>query len=617
MSGRRARLGAAAIALGALAAPAAAHAALAAPVTIDGPGAVVALDGVALAQDGSGAVVYRKDAGAAAHVFVSLESSGAWAAPVQLDAAIAAGASASAVAVAAGGRVAAVWIAGGTLYGAVHAAGSSGFTAPQQIAAASGRPALGMSPSGTAYVAFAAPAAGGASDVDVARLDRSSTSFAALDAPMTAAPVTLADAGGPSIAVSADATAVVAWAQQQPDGSTHVLVRRASAAGPSPVTDDATVTTLDGTMGGDADSPAVGVAWDSSDAWVAFRESFGATSRVVVTELLGDELRTPAFADSLGAGGTPPASALAPSLAVNGNDAGLLASELSPDDSVSVAALGSPAAPSAWTPGAVANPAPDGVSPAPVAALSSDGDGAVAYAPSAGALAAELFVDGGPTGSLTLSDAALGGVDVADGVCAAADDAGDLVLGYVAGAAGALSLVVQPIVAAPGAPRATGTQLWTAQRRPVLRWQPSSDSWAPPRYTVYLDGSVVATTSATSYATPAALPDGRHSWKVVASDALGQEASSTTRRLLIDAARPSVLLRIAGPRTAGQPLGFTVSTGAPSGLRSVSIGYGDGTSAAAARSTHAYAHAGSYVVSVTLTDRAGVSAVARRVVAVS
>ncbi|HZL54067.1 MAG TPA: hypothetical protein VFC22_00420, partial [Solirubrobacteraceae bacterium] len=67
--GRVARLCLAVSGLLALA-PAAARAALGAPATIDGPSAaIVALDGVALAPDGSGALVYRKLAGGAAHVF--------------------------------------------------------------------------------------------------------------------------------------------------------------------------------------------------------------------------------------------------------------------------------------------------------------------------------------------------------------------------------------------------------------------------------------------------------------------------------------------------------------------------------------------------------------------
>jgi hypothetical protein len=593
-----------------LAAAPAAAATVAPAVTIDGPSAaIVSLDGLALAQDGSGAVVYRKLVAGVPHLFAALEHAGAWGAPAQLDATLPGGASTSAVAVSNGGRVAVVWTSGGMLYGEVHPAGASGFGAPQAIAAASGTPALGMGVSGTAYVAFVAPA-GTASNIDLARLDRSSTSFTLLSAALTPAPVTLASAGGPAIAVSADATAVVAWAALQGDGSTHVFVRRASAAGPSPVIDDATVATLGGVTGGSADSPAVGVAYDSSSAWVAFRETFGAVTRVVVTKLLGDELRIPAFADALGPAAAT-SSALAPSLAINGNGAGLLASELSPAGSLVVAALGTPGGSHGWTPGSVVNSTPASVLPSPLAALSARGKGVVVYTPSAGALDAELFARGVSSAPVALSNATLGPVVAADGLAAGADDNGDLAVGFVAGSPTALSVLVEPIVVAPGAPRATGTQRWSAERRPVLHWQASSGSWTPLNYAVYLDGTRVATTASTRYAVPADLADGRHSWRVVATDSLGQRVPSETRRLLVDAAPPVVRLRVAGKRSVGAPVSFTVNATALSGVRRISLDYGDGHTAGAASATHVYASAGHYTVVVTVTDGARVSAVLR------
>ena len=615
MNRRRARLGAIVVANALAAAPAAA-ATVAPPVTIDGPSAaIVSLDGLALAQDGGGALVYRKLAGGVPHVFAALEHAGVWGAPEQLDSTLAGGASASAVAVSNGGRVAVVWISGGTLYGEVQPAGAVGFSAPQAIAAASGTPALAMGVSGTAYVAFVAPA-GTASNVDVARLDRSSTSFALLSGALNTAPITLASAGGPTIAVSADATAVVAWAQLQADGSTHVFVRRASVAGPSPVLDDATVATLGGVAGGSADSPAVGVAYDSSSAWVAFRETFGAFTRVVVTKLLGDELRTPVFADSLGPAAAT-SSALAPSLAINGNGAGLLASESSPADSLVVAALGTAGGPPGWTPGAIVNGTPDSVAPSPLAALSASGKGVVVYTPSAGALDAALFARGVSSAPLALSSTTTGPAVAADGLAAAADDRGDLAVGFIAGSPTALSVLVEPIVRPPGAPRATGTQRWTAKRRPVLRWQASSDSWTPPTYTVYLDGRQVATTASTSYALPADLRDGRHSWRVVAIDSLGQHAPSMTRRLLVDAARPLVRLQVAGKRSAGATVSFTVDATALSGVRRVSLDYGDGHAGSGPSTTHVYASVGHYSVVVTVTDGAHVSELLRVRVTIS
>jgi len=599
------RRGRAALVCAALLAPVASASAasvVAPPVVIDGPStAIVSAGGVALAADGSGAVVYTKQAGGVPHLFVSLETTGAWAPPAQVDGGVAGGASVPAVAAADGGRVAVVWVSGGMLYGAVHGAGTTAFTAPQAIAPASGTPALGMGTSGTAYVAFPSAAE---NEIDIARLDRTATTFAVLAGPLSATPVTLA--GAPVIAVAADATAIVAWTQAMADGSTHVFERRASAAGPSPVLNDLTLPTIDGLAGGSADSPQVGVAFDSSNGAAAFRETFGGISRIVVEQILGDEPRPAALADGLGA--TPGSqSAAAPSMAFNGNAQGLLASALAPSDQLVVSARGTPAAPFAWTGGSVVNATANTVSPSPVAALSQDGRGLVAYAPSGGNLAAELFADGAGTGPFPLADAAVGPVVAGGGLAASGDGYGDLAVAFLAGTSGSNAVVVDPVVAAPGAPRATGTQLWTANAHPTLTWRPSEEHWAPVTYAVSIDGHQVASTTQTSYA-PAALPDGRHRWQVVASDPYGQSAASPVRRLLIDAAPPVVSLSLRGHHRRGAELTFSVTTAAISGIRTVAIDYGDGQTASAARSTHAYAKAGRYTVSATVTDRAGVSA---------
>ena len=577
---------------------------VAGPVVIDGPStAVQSVGGVALAGDGGGAVAYTKLVGAVPHVFASLETVGAWAPAAQVDLGVAGAASAPAIADADGGRVAVVWVSGGMLYGAVHAAGATAFTAPQAIAPASGAPALGMGVSGTAYVAYASAAA---AEVDIARLDRSATSFAVLAGPLSATPVTLA--GAPVIAVAADASAIVAWTQTMAGGSTDVFERRASAAGPSPVLNDLTVPTQAGVVGGPADSPQVGVAYDSSNGWVAFRETLGGVSRGVVLQILGDEPRPAAYADSLGS--APRAlSAAAPSMAFNGNAQGLLASALAPSDQLVVAAHGTPASPFAWTAGAVVNATPNTVAPAPLAALSQDGRGLVAYAPAAGSLAAELFDGGAGTGPFPLADAAVGPVVPAGGLAASGDAFGDVAVAFLAGSAGSNAVIVDPVVAAPGIPRATGTQLWTANAHPTLAWQPAAEHWAPVTYAVQLDGKQVATTTQTSYATT--LPDGRHSWQVVANDPYGQRTASQTRRLLIDAAAPVVALSLRGHHRRRAQLTFTVTSTAISGIRTVAVSYGDGGSASLARSTHAYAKAGRYTVSATVTDRAGVSGTVR------
>src|SRR6185312_15415176 len=57
------------------------------PVTLDGPSAAIAsVAGVALARDGSGAVLYTKLVDGVAHLFAALETRGSWGTPVAVDA---------------------------------------------------------------------------------------------------------------------------------------------------------------------------------------------------------------------------------------------------------------------------------------------------------------------------------------------------------------------------------------------------------------------------------------------------------------------------------------------------------------------------------------------------
>ena len=149
----------------------------------------------------------------------------------------------------------------------------------------------------------------------------------------------------------------------------------------------------------------------------------------------------------------------------------------------------------------------------------------------------------------------------------------------------------------------------------VATWQPSAEHWAPVSYAVSIDGHQVATTTQTSYAR-AALPDGRHSWQVVASDPYGQSATSTVRRLLIDTAPPGVALSLRGHHRKDSQLTFSVTTTAISGIRKVTVDYGDGQTSSLARSTHAYAKAGRYTVSATVTDRAGLRGTVREQVTI-
>src|SRR5437588_7004903 len=79
-------------------------------LTIDGPSEdIVGFGGVAMAEDGTGGVVYLKRVDGVAHVFVSRYLGGQWLPPVRVDTEEAFGASWPRIGAAEGGQLVVVW----------------------------------------------------------------------------------------------------------------------------------------------------------------------------------------------------------------------------------------------------------------------------------------------------------------------------------------------------------------------------------------------------------------------------------------------------------------------------------------------------------------------------
>ncbi|MGA2471287.1 MAG: hypothetical protein ABSG64_11425 [Solirubrobacteraceae bacterium] len=526
------------LALGLLAAPASGEVLVA--HAIDGPNAnIEAVGGVALARDGTGGIVYTELVGGVSHVFVSTLAVGVWSPPTELDPSVTTPDSQPVIAASDGGRLAVVWISGGELFGAVQAGGTTSWTAPQLIAPATDDPAIAMSIHGTAYVAYVAPDAGG-SDIDVARLDLYSTTFVPLAGALNASPAS--DAGGgpdeqPSIAVAADGTGLVAWGETD-SGVTNVWVRRVYQLNESSVSNEASLVTFAGATDGAADSPVVSISDDSNVGWVGFRQTFEvgstAVSRVLVEKLLGDVLQAPVLADSLGVSLPGSGSALAPSLQVNGDGAGLLASELSGTNALAVATLGEPGDPAgSWNAGGLGGGGASSVAPNPVVALSRNGDGLVAFTPTTGVLDGLPYANGKAGPALTLTSPGLGPLQPQDGVAASADGGGATVVGFVQGSPGALAVAVAANVPPPSHPWMNYTEAELRTSKPTLTWGASAESWMPITYQVLIDGKLVGTTPVAKFAVMKALKRGIHTWQVIAIDGLGQKTKSSVLILRI------------------------------------------------------------------------------------
>lgn len=599
--------------------------------TIDGPSPdIVATGNVSLARDGTAGVSYIKQVGGVPHAFASTVSAGgAWSPPQQLDGGVAGSASQVAVAAAAAsgrasmGRVVAVFIDGGQLYAALKDPGQAGFSSPQPLAGGASNASLSISTNGTAYVSFTASGpAGPGADVYLARLDRSSTTFSAYGAPLNFDPSRRAGynaATRSQVATATDGQALVTWAEDNPDGHTHVIARRASLQGLSPAVQDLTLTSLTGQPGGAADSPFVDLRDAADFGWVVFRQTFfpgGAPeSRTIARFERGSTFQPPAAVDPLS---FPSADGAAhPQVGVDGTGDGLIAVGLTASHQVFGDPILDPASlddPALGTPERLDSAPVNAVDPQPVTAIGGiDDNGALAWEQSGGAtdpvsVHVRPFANSGFAAEGVISAAAFGPVDpVPGGLTGAADRYGDAFFAFVQGGAGARRVVIGGLANPPGdfnlsVPGAT------RQTRPVLSWTASTDLLGLAGYEVRIDGSAIAMVSGHRLQVPAPLADGPHRVLVVAVDRYGQRTPAPEHILRVDRRAPHPHLSITGSRRAGSALRFSVSPGdgpRSSGVGSARIDFGDGSRASSLHSTHTYGSSGGFTVRVTVRDRAG------------
>jgi hypothetical protein len=478
-----------------------------------------------------------------------------------------------------------------------------------------------MSIFGTAYLSYTvAPG-----DVRVARMDRTAAAFAPLQDPLDINPAATAGtgAGRSRVAVSADGTAVVTWGETAPDGRMHVWARRVFDGRASTDPQDLTLTDLQGHPGGSADSPDIDIEDDSSFAWEVFRQSFDdGHVHAIARRLVGSQFEAPVQVDGLGFPATEDAQA--PRIDLDGRGEGVATS----GGASGFGAYGDIIHDDAFAPAARLDSG-NTIAPMPVGAVSEGGDAVVAWqqaGPLGDATVHARFYDNDPASrqaplpqpDTVVSASDVGPVATGLGLEAASDRSGDVVIAFVQGPDDARRLVAAGYDRPPQAFRGYTTSAWRKFARPPLRWQPSFDLWGPVTYTVQIDGKPVGQTTDVELTPQQAVPDGKHLWKVVASDRHGQTVSSPTRLLRVDATPPRVTVRIKGKRKRFKPLRVVVRAAdvlnpLGSGVKVVRILFGDGSASVVARdAVHRYAHRGSYTLRVTVADRAGNVKVVRR-----
>jgi hypothetical protein len=585
------------------------------PTVIDGPSAAItSLNGLSVARDGTGGLIYVK----AAHVFVSALAGGQFQTPVELDAGLPAGSSQPVIAAGNGGVLLVGFINAAQLYVVSRASTTAPYSAPAALAGPAANPSLQLSNLGKAYLAFTV-ADGAGHDVRAAYWAGGSWSLE--PAPLNAvAPGDDAGAGtgAPAVATAGDGVAIVTWGE-----GGHIYARRVWGTAPSVVDEQADVASVAGCGEVSVGEPAVASGGDSSYADVAFREVVacpgGQQARVLVNRLRGSQFDGAVAADGLPAGGE---SADDPQVAMTEYGQGFVTSEGQSSHAVFGMELGNNGAPGSvlQIDSAAGTTPPD---PVPgIAGLFSD---LVAWQQDPGSAGpAEIRVRYEPRAStlgpeMIVSNPAQGATDAARGLAAAGDAGGDGAIAWVQGSGTSSTIVAEQLYQPPGAARPAKSPTYVRTAQPVLSWAPSSARWGPIIYTVGVDGGPAGQTSGDTLQVPTPLSDGPHTWSVTAGNPAGLSSASKSARVFVDTVAPTVGATLSGARrpAARLTLHLTYRDAPPAGLpardasgvASLTIRWGDGTSTRVKPGTHRIVHSyrrrGRYRITVTALDRAG------------
>jgi len=607
----RALITCAGFACAALAGAAPAGAVLVPGASLDGPSAGIdRLGGVDVSRDGTAALVYTKQDGDALHVFASRLTGGNWQPPQRLDTGLGGASSQPVIATGDRGEILIAFVNAGQLYTVTRPAGQSagGFPAAVPLGATGASdPSIALSIHGKGYLAYTAATPDSRHDVRAAFLTRGGWSL--IGSPLDNDPTRDAGVGTgrPRIAAAADGLAVVAWGE-----TGNVYARRIWGTSPSVVSPQASIDSFQGQGGGVADSPEVGAGYDSSVVTIAFRQSFGSVSRVIGRRLRGSAFDGPYAADGLAS--PAPEGADRPRIAVGGAGDGLLTSERQTTNGTWALNVGHSPSPMEIDSGGSTS-APD-----PVPALG-PGTGLVAYQQSGAGTAdvrVRLFASAGFGPEATVTDSSLGPTVADQGLEASADGAGDVVVAFVQGAPGARRIVVGGLYVPPRSFSATFSSRFGRSSRPLLTWSSAAASLGGVRYSVAVDGALVATTGGTR-ARPTPVADGAHTVRITATDRHGQASTAALRRLLIDTTAPVARVSVRGRALVGTALRFRLSAVdrpprgrvPTSGLAPVLVRFGDRKAQRVAPRAltrgleHRYLRAGRYRVLVSAPDAAG------------
>jgi hypothetical protein len=610
---------------------------------LDGPANdILEVDGAAMAPDGSGGILYRKEVEGIPHVFAVPFANGHWGGPLQVDGEDLYGASQPAIAAGEGGRLLVVWVqprnvssGGVTLYELMSASlqpGAGGFGQAIVVDPNVGEPftgdvsavapTLAMARDGAAYVVYrtivsdcnsgqtneppnSACLPGSTDklvDVRVARFQYLTwSSLGAINrAPQIAMRNPTAE-NAPAIGVGLNGNGVVAWQEPGSDGVARIWARRLFGTVLGNVL-QASPEQIDGRpVTSDAEAPALAVG-PYGQARIAYRIRGAPGSAVATTQL---------YLNSILSETAPHGSQLqgsAPVVGATQGGLGVPSAAIDQREDFRVA----------WTQGGAAHElaGEQRVAGSPVVVGAAGGQALTAINPAGGGTTAWTAPPGAAPAVRAREDYAQGAFQTAQlagtipgqvsGLALGGDGQGDALLAFAQGPPGR-SEVLGDFVQAPPAPFTIETPTgWLRGGAARVAWEAAPDAVAGVTYAVYVDGRqrIGGLTGFATRLRAAGLGDGVHKVQVLATDASGQGEMSGTSTLRVDANAPIVRI---GLLYRGRGVRVVVSDRA-SGVdaHATVVSFGDGhTTRRRDTVAHRYRRAGTYAIVAQVRDRVG------------
>jgi hypothetical protein len=619
--------------------------------TLDGPSEeIVGFGGVAMAEDGTGGVVYLKRVAGVAHVFAARFIGGGWQPPVRVDTEEPFAASWPRIAAANGGQLVVVWATPfateserpvDELLGATLGQGSSSFGRailidPDIRDGTGTSPYLAMSTSGQADVVYRVVhntreretlgiplLRPGDVVADVRMAHYNGERWSRLGAINRNSGVSMrppSETNAPRIAIGPAGNGVVVWQEPDIDGVARIWARRFFGSTLNYVMPVSASSLAGSAIGIDADAPSVAIS-RLGQAVVAYRQAGGPGSplpgaRIFLSTLPdgesadGSQFTGASIVDPAAPGGSgvtigPPSididdkqdlrvlyDANGEPRVVQGNDLGL-AGTLS---------LGPPFAGGELSSASVMNPAGGGVSAWPSADRHGNPALAVREDFSQGGVQTAILAggSGGEIGELAVARSGLG-----DGMVA-----------FRQGALGAAAIVVVRATAPPVQFVVSVPRTWVRPSQAIATWQDAPSANGPIAYHLVVDGRVMPTPAGvfSLRVDTRGLSEGTHSIQVLALDRVGQATLSSPSALQLDNQPPTVTIVA---RHGGRVVNIHITDAGGLKPGSVSVSFGDGQRAGGrTRLTHRYRHPGTYTITVRAGDRTGNLTTVRRPVSV-